>query len=192
MIFTIADDIMRLFEGYGHLEYGEGFTVLSHSIQSGIIAQKKGLDDELILAAYLHDIGHIVPLVSSHEYELMGSYGIDKHDHLGSTYLEVQGFTDRVIATVKNHVNAKRYLCSVDETYGSNLSEASAQTLIYQGGVMKEEEMAEFEREDYFEESIAIRRIDDEAKDADFEVLPEYMEEFRTRIQKSIGKFINL
>lgn len=163
--------ILSIFHTYGDISYGERCTVNSHSIQSGLIAQAKGLDDELILAAFLHDIGHLYPLeLTDQAHERMGKYGMEAHDKWGEDYLLTLGFSARLIATVKNHVAAKRYLCHVDPTYHEELSEASKQTLAYQGGPMNAAEAHRFQEDPFFDDSIAIRKIDDEAKAEDFEV----------------------
>ena len=163
--------IIELFQKYGHEEYGEGFHVLSHSFQAGLIARDKAYDNDLILSAFLHDIGHLYPLDKDNSsFETMGEFGIEAHDKWGEVFLQNEDFSDRIIAGVKNHVAAKRYLCFKDQAYYDQLSEASKQTLAYQGGPMHADEAAQFESDPFFEESILIRRIDEEAKEKDFEI----------------------
>ena len=144
---------------------------MSHSFQAGCLAKAKGYDDELILAAFLHDIGHLYPLEKApSDVENMGEFGIEAHDLWGAKFLEENGFSERIIATVKNHVASKRYLCAVDQSYHEQLSEASKQTLGYQGGPMSKMEAQVFEKRRFFEDSILIRKLDDEAKGIDFEI----------------------
>ncbi|HMP32625.1 MAG TPA: hypothetical protein PKD85_23665, partial [Saprospiraceae bacterium] len=51
-----------LFAQYGNTTYGENMSIISHSVQSALIAQEKGLPKEMVVAAFLHDIGHMIPL----------------------------------------------------------------------------------------------------------------------------------
>lgn len=170
-INTITQEILSIYQKHAHISYGERCTVLSHSIQAGCLARDKGLDDELILAAFLHDIGHISPLENEkNNFSNMGVYGIEAHEYLGEKYLREKGLTDRIMATVRNHVTSKRYLCYADSSYYDQLSEASKKTLQYQGGPMTVEEAKAFEADPFFEDSIQIRKLDDEAKAQDFEV----------------------
>jgi len=118
MLVTITEEILQLFSKHGHMVYGERCTQLAHSIQAGLIAKARGYDDELILAAFLHDIGHLCPLEQTEQtFDKMGDFGIEAHDLWGEQFLQTRGFSERIIATVKNHVAAKRYLCFAIATY---------------------------------------------------------------------------
>lgn len=169
---TGAEQIIAIFKKHGHQAYGEGCSVNSHSIQSGLSARDKGYDEALILAAFLHDIGHLSPLEQETQYVEMGGLGIDAHDRWGEKYLASFGFSPRIIAPVKNHVASKRYLCFIDANYYDQLSQASKGTLAYQGGIMNAREATAFEKDPFFEESILIRKIDDEAKANNFSIIP--------------------
>ncbi len=164
--------ILNIYKKYGTMTYGEGCSVLSHSFQAGVLAEEQGLDDELILAAFLHDIGHLCPLERESDFSKMDGFGIEAHDEIGAIFLEEKSFSNKIIATVRNHVNSKRYLCRVDQNYFEQLSDASKKTMTFQGGVMTEEEARDFEQTLFFEESIIIRKIDEAAKGVDFEILP--------------------
>ena len=142
---TIANEIIDLFKSYGGEEYaGELVTQLEHMYQAGELAAKAGYDEEVILAAFLHDIGHIC--VSANEQNGMDGWGI------------------------KDHVQAKRYLTWKSEEYFSNLSEASKKTLEYQGGRMDESEAMAFEKDPMFDLIVQMRYWDEEAKITDLPV----------------------
>ena len=56
---NIVAFIGDVFERRGDEEYlGEPVTMAQHMLQGAAIAEKQGLDDETIVAALLHDIGH--------------------------------------------------------------------------------------------------------------------------------------
>jgi predicted HD phosphohydrolase len=171
--------ILSLFRNYGHQDYGEHITQLSHGVQAGLIAKNKGLDEELVLAAFLHDIGHLYPLeFEQAAYQTMGDFGMEEHDHWGAACLLEAGYSERMAAVVRNHVVAKRYLCYAEPGYYEQLSDASRETLRYQGGPMDEAEAKAFEAAPFFSESIILRRIDEEAKEQNFEVTSEHWDYF--------------
>lgn len=183
---STTQEILNLFHKHGHIEYGERCTQLSHAVQAGLIAKEKGYDDELVLAAFLHDIGHLYPLENEHAvFQTMGDWGVEAHDQWGEKFLKDRGFSERIYTTVKNHVASKRYLCFADPNYYQELSEASKETLRFQGGPMSEEEAKTFEGHPYFEDSILIRKVDEEAKTEDYKVTAEHWAFFTILIENS-------
>ncbi len=187
-LHPIAAEILDLFRQHGQLEYGEQVTQISHAVQAGWFAREWGYDDELVLAAFLHDIGHLVPLAQAGQtYQTMGNLGMEAHDHWGETYLHSKGFSARIVATVRNHVAAKRYLCHVDPAYFEELSEASRQTLGYQGGPMDAAEAAAFAADPFFDDSIRIRRVDEAAKIEGFTVTDAHWAYFEALLEQVLG-----
>ena len=137
--------IMHLFNQQGGAMYiGEPVTKYEHMVQSGCIAQELGYSEEMVIAALLHDIGHICEELTPEND--MGGYGIKDHDHVGAALLRRLGFSELVVSAAENHVNAKRYLCTTNEDYRGRLSKASVETLKFQGGLMNEAEVAAFEK----------------------------------------------
>jgi len=159
----ITDEIMNLYEGYGGAEYaGEKVSQLEHMAQAAQLAEEQGYDEEVILAAFLHDIGHISEAAKG-ENEMDG-FGIKDHEELGAEFLKGKGFSKKVVRLVESHVEAKRYLTIKDPSYYAQLSEASKKTLDYQGGPMTEEEAAAFEQYPLFSLIIQMRKWDELAK----------------------------
>lgn len=178
---NVVDEVVRLFAERGSEMYGgEAVTQLEHGLQAATLAQQASASDTLIAAALLHDIGHLV-----HDLpEDAADQGIDdKHEDLGDEWLE-QYFTQAVCEPVKLHVPAKRYLCTVEESYGKSLSPASITSLKLQGGLMSPEEVHRFESYQYFEDAVQLRRWDDEAKIVGFETPP--IDAFRPFLQASL------
>ncbi|MNE62077.1 HD domain protein [compost metagenome] len=99
--------------------------------QAAQLAMAEGFDDEVVLAAFFHDIGHLCGGEAS-----MGGYGVVSHERIGAEYLRRCGFGERMAQLVEYHVEAKRYLTLRQAGYYQRLSEASRRTLEYQGGVM--------------------------------------------------------
>src|SRR5689334_20362771 len=130
---TTSHEIMLLFEKYGNEDYdGEPVSQTSHMIQCAMHAMENGEDNELILGAFLHDIGHL--LKHEQQTQAMGNYGVMNHEGIGADYLHKKGFSERICAVVEKHVDAKRYLVKAKPGYKEKLSEASLETLEYQGG----------------------------------------------------------
>ena len=160
-IESTVNDIFRLYELHGAEEYaGEKVSQLEHMCQAAMFAMEEQYDDEVVLAAFLHDLGHLLPA----ENGTMGVFGTIDHEKLGADHLRKLGFSDRLCRLIASHVNAKRYLTRRDQDYYQRLSEASKKTLEYQGGRMSEGEAKEFEADPLFDLYIKMRRWDEAAK----------------------------
>lgn len=162
---TIAD-LAALFDRNGEeAYYGEPVTQLQHALQCAHLAERAGFDNETIIAALLHDIGHLLPSEIAEEH--MDGYGRIDHEKLAATYLLERGFSEKTAQLIEHHVNAKRYLVAKNPDYFANLSEASLKTLEYQGGPMTAQETAELEQNPYFHNILQLRRWDELAKDTE-------------------------
>jgi 2-amino-1-hydroxyethylphosphonate dioxygenase (glycine-forming) len=139
-------------------------------VQAAQLAKEGNYDDEIILAAFLHDIGHIC--AASYITEDMNGFGVMNHEKIGANFLRKRGFSERIARLVENHVSAKRYLTFKHPEYYEGLSEASKKTLEYQGGKMNPDEAILFEQDDLFEEFIAMRRWDELAKEENIPMPP--------------------
>jgi predicted HD phosphohydrolase len=134
---------------------------LAHAVQSGYHARAQGHPTSIVVAALLHDIGHMVHDLGDHPAAL----GIDdQHENIGADWLK-RYFGPDVTEPIRLHVAAKRYLCTVEADYFEKLSDDSIESLSLQGGRMTENEVSAFLREPYWEGSVALRRIDELAKD---------------------------
>lgn len=162
-IESIIEEIFSLYDQFGYESYGEDVTQIEHMYQSAKLASEGGFDDEVILAAFLHDIGHLY--AGQMGKEQMEEFGGKSHDEMGAEYLLNRGFSSKVAALVKGHVQAKRYLTFKDPSYYSELSAASKKTLSFQGGKMNEKEAREFENDSWFDLSIQMRKWDEAAKE---------------------------
>lgn len=169
-IDQIIEAIFELFNKQGGDVYiGEPVTKYEHMVQSACIAQNLGYSDEMVIAALLHDIGHVsVALTTEND---MDGFGVKDHDKVGGALLRDYGFSELVVSGVENHVVAKRYLCTTDKDYYNQLSKASIETLKFQGGPMSPEACEAFENHPYFMENIQIRKIDEMAKDPHMKIV---------------------
>ena len=157
---------MRLFEEMGGSQYGrEAVTQLQHGLQAARLAERHGASSELVTAALLHDIGHLLHDLPEDAPE----HGVDdRHEVLGERFLS-RHFSAAVVEPVRMHVDAKRYLCAVEPAYRATLSGPSEQSLVLQGGPMDGAEVAAFEASEFYRDAVLLRRWDDQAKDASLE-----------------------
>lgn len=154
--------VFGLYERFGASDYiGEPVSQFEHMSQTAELAMAEGCDDEVVLAAFFHDIGHLC----AEGAENMGGYGVVSHERLGADYLREAGFSERLARLVEYHVQAKRYLTLREPGYYARLSEASRRTLEYQGGVMSAAEADAFEADPLCALSLRMRRWDELAKE---------------------------
>lgn len=155
-----VEELFNILLTQGQTDYiGEPVSQLEHAVQAAQLAERVGASDEVVIAALFHDIGHMVESA-----ETMGGYGNADHEGLGAEYMKNLGFSDTVCNLVRGHVQAKRYLTYKHPSYYEKLSEASKQTLEYQGGRMTEAEAAAFEADPLFDWHLKMRAWDEQAK----------------------------
>jgi len=160
-VTTIVDEIADLFAGVGTMAYlGESVSIAEHMLQTADAAEQDGASAELIAAALLHDLGHLVHTMP----EDSADHGIDTaHEEVGARWLS-SAFPQAVVAPIRLHVAAKRYLCATSPEYMAVLSPASVHSLMLQGGPMTPDEAAEFEALPHSADAVRVRRWDDRGK----------------------------
>lgn len=164
----VVNEVFALYQRHGNEDYiGEPVSQLEHMSQAAQLALDEGYDDEVVLAAFFHDIGHICGNAEGD----MGGYGVVSHERVGAEYLRRCGFGERLARLVEYHVEAKRYLTLRQPGYYQRLSEASRRTLDYQGGVMSEAEADAFEQDPLCAVSLRMRQWDELAKEMAVPVL---------------------
>jgi len=158
---NVTGEIFELFHTRGQSAYfGEGVSQIEHALQAAWLAKRSKPAHALIVAALLHDIGHLIHGLP----ENIADQGIDgSHETAGGAWL-ARHFGPAVTEPIRLHVNAKRYLCYSDASYGARLSLASQQSLALQGGPCTPEEAHELEMNPFFRDALSLRRWDDAAK----------------------------
>jgi len=159
-----AAALAAIVDSLAGLPYGkEAVDQRTHALQTGWHAKRAGADDELLLAAVLHDVGKARPVVAQWPglpHELAGAEFA--RAHLG----------ERAGWIIAQHVPAKRYLVATDPGYAARLSAGSVASLRRQGGPMSDEEASAFGAHPNSAEAVMVRRWDDAAKDPYGPVLP--------------------
>ena len=157
------DEIIGLLQVQGAAQYGrEAVSQQQHALQCAHLAERAGAPPELVAAALLHDLGHLLATCAPVSAAASGSD--DLHQYLALPFLR-GGFPDAVLEPIRMHVDAKRYLCGVDAGYWASLSPASQRSLVLQGGPFSAEEAASFLMQPFAADAVALRRWDDGAKD---------------------------
>ncbi len=176
----IVETIFELFRRRGGRLYGEGVTLLQHSLQTATEAKAAHAAPEYVAAALLHDIGYLVADFPDDVVEA----GIEtEHEKLGSAWLS-RHFGPEITDPVRLHVAAKRHLVRADPGYGERLSAASRRTLETQGGPMSAAEAARFLADAGAPAALALRAWDDAAKVPGRET--EDLEYFRPYLEAAI------
>jgi len=158
-----VNEIFGLYQKYGDEDYiGEPVSQVEHMCQAAQLAEEEGYPEEIILAAFFHDIGHFCEHLMAVKH--MDGFGVVDHEKLGADFLRGKGFSEDIASLVQNHVQAKRYLTYHYPEYYQQLSEASKKTLEFQGGMMSLEEAMHFESDKLFDLHIKLRRWDEKAK----------------------------
>jgi phosphonate degradation associated HDIG domain protein len=157
----VVDEIRKLFEEKGGREYeGEGVSQLEHALQAATHAERAGAPPELVCAALLHDIGHLL----NDKGETPTLRGVDdQHQNAAAPFLRGR-LPAAVLEPIRLHVDAKRYLCATRADYYGRLSEDSKRSLELQGGVFSAAEAERFIAQPHAAEAVRVRLWDDAAK----------------------------
>jgi phosphonate degradation associated HDIG domain protein len=166
---SVADEVLAIYGARGGgLYFGERVSITEHGLQAAWFAQNESAPEPLVIAALLHDIGHLLEAVPDDLAEWTSDA---RHEEVGARWLAAR-FGPEISEPVRLHVPAKRYLCATDPEYLRQLSSASVHTLRLQGGPMPAEEIRAFERSPYYREAVRVRRWDDQGKVAGLKTPP--------------------
>ncbi|KAB7754722.1 HD phosphohydrolase-like protein [Mycolicibacterium phlei DSM 43072] len=147
---TVCEEMVTVLESLRGVWDEDAVDDFDHACQSAALALADGADDELVLAAALHDIGHS-PL-------LAGTSAA--HDVIARDWLTPR-FGTRVGWLAGAHVAAKRYLVATRPGYGQMLSAVSATSLAHQGGATAD---IAFTDHPWWPDALRLREYDDAAK----------------------------
>lgn len=155
--FQNAAEAWAALEEQQGMSDGELVDLWQHQLQAAEQLRRRGADDELIVAGLLHDLGDGRVAEADH-----AAWAADLVRPL---------FGERIAWVIAAHAEAKRYLCTTDQEYWSTLSPISQQTLIYQGGLMSEDEVAAFAANPWARDALLLRQCDDAGKNPAHQVI---------------------
>jgi predicted HD phosphohydrolase len=171
---NIVDQIISNYLNNKSLYIGEKVTMSEHMIQTAMLAEKTNCSSNLVCSSLLHDYGHFI---LENPDDLIAKNKDGRHEDVGYEFLK-KYFVKDVLGPIKYHVKAKRYLAREGKYY-KLLSEASKVSLKLQGGAMSSEEAQKFESNEFFKNSIKLRKFDEIAKKSGLKI-------------KSINEYKNL
>lgn len=155
--------IAYLYDTRGAARYESGradsVSQVEHALQCAKLAEDHGAGPALVTACLLHDLGHL--LYADGEFAV----GSDDEHETRAIPLLGRAFGPDVTEPVRLHVDAKRYLCSVDAAYYDGLSASSKSSLAAQGGPFDAVAAQAFLTRPHAREAILLRSWDDLAKD---------------------------
>ena len=157
--FADVDALFVALEASRDADDEGGLSILEHSLQCADLLRASRPDDVgLQVAGLVHDLGWLERTDAGWTLRLDAAHDADGRalvqDLLG----------ERIAGLVDGHVAAKRYLLATDPGYAALLSARSEVTLEFQGGVMRDDEIAAFEQRPERNDLVALRRADDAAK----------------------------
>jgi phosphonate degradation associated HDIG domain protein len=158
----LRQELLDIFVGRATRRYGlSDVNQLQHALQCAALAEADGAAPGTVLAALLHDVGHMIHTLG----ENPAGRGIDDaHEQLGGAWL-AERFGPEVSEPVRLHVAAKRYLCTIEPDYFGKLAPDSVRSLELQGGLMSADEVEAFRAHPQHAEAVRVRRFDEMAKD---------------------------
>jgi phosphonate degradation associated HDIG domain protein len=162
MSSPLRQELLEIFVGRATRRYGlSDVNQLQHALQCAALAEADGAAPGTVLAALLHDVGHMIHTLG----ENPAGRGIDDaHEQLGGAWL-AERFGPEVSEPVRLHVAAKRYLCTIEPDYFGKLAPDSVRSLELQGGLMSADEVEAFRAHPQHAEAVRVRRFDEMAKD---------------------------
>lgn len=165
---AVVAAILAIFRDRGGDAYGERVTQSQHAVQAAMAVERGAGAPSLVVAALLHDIGH---MVVDRPKGMPDDDSDDHHEDVGADWLTPY-FPPSVTEPVRQHVAAKRYLCAVEPDYFRGLSPASVRSLRAQGGPMSPEEVDRFRANPYHQDAVMLRRCDEAAKVDGLQTVP--------------------
>jgi predicted HD phosphohydrolase len=157
--FADVDELFAALSASRDADDEGGLSILDHSLQCAELLRVARPDDvELQVAGLVHDLGWLERVPGGWSLRPEAAHDVDGRALLGGL------LGGRVARLVAGHVAAKRYLLATDGAYARLLSDRSATTLGFQGGIMTPGEVDEFARRPDRDDLVLLRRNDDTAK----------------------------
>ncbi len=160
---TSVEEILALYARWGTERYDEEVSQASHALQAAACARADGAVDELVVAALLHDVGHLLVMDAAGRGDVDPTVDTG-HEATGARYLAGL-FPAAVTGPIALHVQAKRYRCTVDPSEVGRLSAGSQASLARQGGPLSPDEAERFARHPAAADALRLRTWDDTGKD---------------------------
>ena len=177
----IINYILNLYKTKGNTMYDKKISQLTHSFQTLEMAISKGFDEKFQLCCFLHDIGHLLLDENNDNIDFLKEDL--KHELIGYRFLK-NFLEDDITKPILLHVQAKRFLCTVNNEYYNSLSDASKESFKIQGGKMTQEQCNTFRNNSHLNLALTLREFEDISKNkktvicTDFDYIEKLLNEF--------------
>ena len=157
----VIDYIIDLYKTEGRTMYDKKISQIEHAFQTMEMGIKLDNNEDFHLCCFLHDIGHLLLKENNNNADFLNENL--HHELIGYRFLK-NFFEPSISKPILLHVEAKRYLCSINKDYYNSLSEASQTSFKIQGGLMSLEECQKFRNTTYYNYAVKLREIEDLSK----------------------------
>jgi len=179
------EEIAGMFTVFGmDLYHCEEMSLFEHSAQMAILAKTNGFSEEVQIAAFLHQIGDMLP--ENCESDGRALFGLKNKEKVAAGWLKARGFSEMVVFLVEYHLHAKRYLMFRDPTSHNFIADAGYPGFNSRLMPMNEVEADAFDQLPYFELNIAMRKWGETSKVIDL-AIPD-MEHFLQMIERHLER----
>jgi predicted HD phosphohydrolase/ectoine hydroxylase-related dioxygenase (phytanoyl-CoA dioxygenase family) len=182
----VIDYILNLYHENGHTKYDDDGSQLEHAFVVMNMARQNNYSENFQLSCFLHDIGHLL-LDENNDNDNFLESDL-KHEYCGGKFLR-QFLCDEIVLPITLHVRAKRYLCTVNQSYYDQLSPASKKSFCIQGGKMNESEIELFKKSRYFNEAIKMREFEDISKKNMRNSTPDCLDYVKSLLEKHVFNY---
>ena len=173
-------DLVARFRRHGQRREGERLSLLEHALQCAALARRARSDDEVVIAALLHDVGRLLGEGTMPTDDTWG-----RHHGTAGAALVRPFVSARIAWLIEHHVVAKRYLCTVDARYAADLSARSPATPAVAVPRLSLDEQVALETHPWFANAVALRRWDDGARVPGAPSPP--LEDYRPLLERLFG-----
>ena len=180
----IINYILNLYKTKGNTMYDKKISQLTHSFQTMELAIHKGFDEKFQLCCFLHDIGHLLLDENNSSKDFLKNDL--KHELIGYNFLK-NFFDNEITKPILLHVQAKRFLCTVNNEYYNSLSDSSKKSFKIQGGKMSEEQCKIFRNNSYLNLALTLREFEDISKKKETIIYTDF-----NYIEKLLNTFIKI
>lgn len=154
-----VDDIIGVYASRGARRYrNEPVSQLEHALQCAALAQAASASAELVAAAFLHDLGHLITEEASDSDERIA----DLHQYVAIPFLH-RIFPATVTEPIRLHVDARRLVSRAEIGYRLCLSPATRRGVDSPGRAFSPLEAEFFLARPHAWDAIQLRRWDDHA-----------------------------
>lgn len=161
-MFDRIREVFALYEVYGNERYLDNtITFLQHSSQTAHMATREGFEDEVIVAAFLHNIGSLISQLPKSQITNQDT----SFERMGGAFLKERGFPQDVVDLIQSQLIARRYLTHKYSGFYKALSMQQQDYVLSHGGPLDPHDAIDFEKYELFRPSVRLVLWQEKAKE---------------------------